>query len=314
MKYAIISDVHGNKPAFDAVIRDAKDRGINNFIIAGDYCLSGPYPNECVEAMRSMEDAVIIRGNEEHYFEDLIGADQSKWTDGQMQISYWNYRNIKSENLKWLLALPYRSDISCNTVQIHTGHKLDDHIKADPVFAFNSSPHFAQRYADRDITAGTLKQHIENETDNDEFRKCTSALYDGVYIFGHTHVQWSYKLPGREVYLINPGSCGLPLDCIRNSIPYTVLSIDEDGRTQIEECRVPFDMKEYTEMLKTTSQYSEATVWSKVIIRELLTAREHMMFFLKFADEYANSIGDHERPICVDTWEKAYEAWVKSLE
>lgn len=42
MKFAIISDVHGNLPALDAVLEDAERNNIDNFIFVGDYCLSNP--------------------------------------------------------------------------------------------------------------------------------------------------------------------------------------------------------------------------------------------------------------------------------
>ena len=84
MRYAVISDIHGNKPAFDTVLADAKQQGIDDFIFAGDYCLSGPFSDECISTLREIENKVMIRGNEERYLENLIGKDQSKWTDGQM--------------------------------------------------------------------------------------------------------------------------------------------------------------------------------------------------------------------------------------
>lgn len=68
-------------------------------------------------------------------------------------------------------------------------------------------------------------------------------------------------------------------------------------------------MEKYVENIKQTSQYTEACVWTKVIIKELLNAREHLVFFLKFAEEYANMIGDNIRPFTVDTWERAYAEW-----
>lgn len=106
MKYAVISDIHGNKPALDAVLDDARQMGITDFIFAGDYCLSGPFHDECISTLRKIENKIIIRGNEERYLENLIGKDQSKWTDGQMQISYWNYRNIKKEGQSIFLCKP----------------------------------------------------------------------------------------------------------------------------------------------------------------------------------------------------------------
>ena len=54
MKLAVISDIHGNFPALNAVLEDAKQRGITEFVFAGDYCLSGPYPDECIAAMNAV--------------------------------------------------------------------------------------------------------------------------------------------------------------------------------------------------------------------------------------------------------------------
>ena len=92
MKYAIISDIHGNLPALKAVLEDAKNQNITHYLFAGDYCLSGPWPNECTQMIRAIPDKYVIRGNEEKYLEDLVGKDQSKWTDGQMQM--WQNMNM----------------------------------------------------------------------------------------------------------------------------------------------------------------------------------------------------------------------------
>ena len=128
MKYAIISDVHGNLTALLEVLRDAEKRGIDRFILAGDYCLSGAWPNECIEVLRGIPDKKIIRGNEERYLERLIGKDQSTWTDGQMQISYWNYRNISKDNLETMLSWPERLDFEENGVKIHAAHSSDSFL------------------------------------------------------------------------------------------------------------------------------------------------------------------------------------------
>ena len=42
MKYAIISDIHGNLPALNEVIEDARKNGAASYIFVGDYCLSNP--------------------------------------------------------------------------------------------------------------------------------------------------------------------------------------------------------------------------------------------------------------------------------
>ena len=307
MKYAVISDVHGNYPALMAVMEDAKRQGISHFLFAGDYCISGPWPDECISAIRAVPEKHVIRGNEEKYLEDLIGKDQSEWTDGQMQVSYWCYRNVRREQLEHLLSLPHTADFECNGTKIHMAHSSVDFMGTYPFYTWNSVT-VAERMANSAYSdPGKILSDMDIERENDpEFQKAVAKLEEGIYIFGHSHIQWSYIAKERNVYLINPGSCGLPLDGIRESAPYTVLEIDDAGRVFIEEKRIPFDKAAYIDKVKKTGQYREANVWTNVIIKELITAREHMYFFLKFVEQYAKDIGDDRRPYALDTWEKAY--------
>ena len=54
-RFAVVSDIHGNLPALNAVLDDAKSRGISEFVFAGDYCLSGPFPDECIATLMSQK-------------------------------------------------------------------------------------------------------------------------------------------------------------------------------------------------------------------------------------------------------------------
>ena len=314
MKYAVISDVHGNYPALEAVLKDAGRQGITGFLFAGDYCISGPWPDECITAIRAIPEKQIVRGNEEKYLENLIGKDQSLWTDGQMQVSYWCYRNISRDSLEYLLSIPHKADFECNGIRIHMAHSSVDFLGTYPFYTWNSVT-VAQRNRQPDSCPERILADMAAERDRDPaFRETAAKLERGIYIFGHSHIQWSCKVRDAEVYLINPGSCGLPLDGIRDSVPYTVLEITEAGQVKIEEKRVPFDKEAYIRAVMQTGQYREANVWTSVIVQELATATEHMHFFLAFAEEYAGSIGDERRPYARDTWEKAYRLWNKKQE
>ena len=50
------------------------------------------------------------------------------------------------------------------------------------------------------------------------------------------------------------------------------------------------------------------------MLKELKTKREHLFYFLQFAEEYAMQIGDKQRPFSISTWEKAYELWEVTKE
>ena len=310
MKYAIISDIHGNLPALQAVLEDAKNQNVSHYLFAGDYCLSGPWPNECMETIRAIPNKTVIRGNEEKYIEDLVGKDPSKWTDGQMQISYWNYKNIKQDNREYMLQLPHTADFECNGIPVHMAHSSMTFVGTYPFYSWNSVV-VANRNTQPGADPQRILDEIHAEWDNDpQFQECVSKLDKGIYIFGHAHIQWSYKVKDKDVYLINPGSCGLPLDVKKDSMPYTILEITDDGKVSIEEKRVPFDKASYINSIRQTDQYDKARVWTELIIEELSTCRERLHFFLAFVEEYAKKLGDERRPYALDTWEKAYEAYV----
>lgn len=314
MKFAIISDIHGNLPALNAVIEDAEEENVDSFIIVGDYCLSNPFPNECITRIQNLPNKYIIRGNEEKYLENLVGKDQSTWTDGQMQISYWCYRNISAENLNYLLSLPSKIKFMCNNVLIHISHSSADFIEYAEHKEWGTAQ-IAERYKDKYITQETLQKGINDYFRHDEYsNNIINSLADGIYIFGHSHIQWSYRSANGKKTLINPGSCGLPLDCIETGMPYTLLEILDNQNILVEERRVPINKSEYIDTFLQSEQFKEANVWSKVILKELKTNREHLTFFLKYVEDYALKIGDKQRPFSVSTWEQAYELWEKGIE
>jgi predicted phosphodiesterase len=314
MRFAVISDVHGNYPALKAVLEDTGKQNISQFLFAGDYCLSGPWPEKCIDEIRSIKEKHIIRGNEEKYLEDLVGRDQSSWIDGQMQISYWSFRNISAGNLDYLLSLPLKDEFDCNGIKIHMAHSSTDFLGTYPFYTWNSVT-VVERNKNSEKTPESILAEMDKEREQDpSFREAVAKLERGIYIFGHSHVQASYADRDKGIYLINPGSCGLPLDGIRDSIPYTILEINDEGQISFEEKRIHFDKEKYISEVMLTSQFQEANVWSRVIIREQITALEHIHFFLAFVEQYAKDIGDDIRPYSPDTWERAYEIWDQSKE
>lgn len=312
MRFAIISDIHGNLPALNAVIKDAQTNHINKYIFVGDYCISNPFPNECIEKIKELNETYAVRGNEEYYLQNLIGKDQRTWTDGQMQISYWCYKNVTPMNRKYLLSLPAKIDIKMNDVSLHITHSSFDFIGDEEHREWRTSK-VAQRYGDQFISRDKLKQDIHCYYKNNlKFNNSIDNLSDGIYIFGHSHIQWNYRSDDGKKILINPGSCGLPLDCIENGVPYTILDIIDAENIIIDEKRVPFNKNEYINVIFKSDQYANVKIWSEIIMKEIETNREQMRFFLSFVEEYAKNIGDDVRPYSVSTWEKGYDLWLKS--
>lgn len=132
-----------------------------------------------------------------------------------------------------------------------------------------------------------------------------------MYIFGHTHCQWHARF-GDHLF-INPGSCGVPLDCGDFGAPYTLLTV-ENGQCTVEERRIWYDVENLISQVRQSEQYKAARVWSEVIFHEWRACRERVIYFLYHMEKYARKIGDPRRPFMPDTWEAGFEDWIKNGE
>ncbi len=305
MKYAIISDVHGNRPALSAVLTDAKAMGVEAYIFAGDYYMCSPFLNEVIETIRNLPDALVIRGNEEEYLNKLADQDQRTWTDGQFRGLYWCYRAITPENHAYLASLPGSLHLSGEDTDIFIAHSSSEFIGRAEHKEFSSSK-IARRYAGkapgREKLLGDVRAHLDNDAD---FHEALKTLPDGIYIFGHAHVQWHARFENK--LFINPGSCGIPLDG-EPTAAYTILTETAEG-WQVQERRVSCDVEAFLQDIKNSALYSEAPVWCDVVAGECRTGFEHVIPFLRFTESYAKAIGDPIRPYSQETWSKAYDAW-----
>ncbi len=66
MRYLVFSDVHGNLPALEKVLN--KENKVQGYINLGDVVNYGPWGNECVDLIDSLENCINIKGNHENYY------------------------------------------------------------------------------------------------------------------------------------------------------------------------------------------------------------------------------------------------------
>ena len=302
MKYAVISDIHGNMPALQLVLEDARKQGANAFLFAGDYCVSAPWFNEVVACMRSLPNARFICGNEEHYLHLPHGE------DAQFAVSRWVGRSMNADDIAWLDTLPERLDWECEGVSFHMAHPSRALMGEAEWRDFNPYA-LAARYPSP-IEHETFRSDIRCALLQDQdFQALLSTLASGVYIFGHSHIQWHAQFG--NCLFINPGSCGLPLDYGEFCAPYTLLTV-QNGAYLVEERRPTYDAEALIEAVRRSEQYKAAPVWSQVIFAEWRSRRERVGYFLEHVEQYAQKIGDPRRPFMPDTWEAGFEDWLSN--
>ncbi len=169
---AVLYDIHGNLPALDAVLADARDAGAEDFLLGGDYALFGAFPVETVVRLHAL-DAVWIRGNTDRWLEDASDAPQSEL----IERSLAHCRDALGEVAHELATRP------------PTAH-------LDGALVCHASPR-----SDMESFMPTPSQADEALLDDDD---------PDVIVFGHTHLQ--FLRPSGRHTLVNPGSVGLPFD------------------------------------------------------------------------------------------------------
>jgi len=112
-RIAIVSDIHGNALALDAVRSAIKREKPDAIGVAGDLVLNGPAPAEAVDAIRELEDdgALVVQGNTDIAVADFDYAAAFTWmSDGVPEIfraaAEWAHDALGDERLDWLRRLP----------------------------------------------------------------------------------------------------------------------------------------------------------------------------------------------------------------
>ncbi|MFB9951512.1 metallophosphoesterase family protein [Rhizobium puerariae] len=107
MKIAILSDIHANREAFEAVLADCAARGAGRFIVLGDIVGYGPDPAWCVEKTVALAEAgaTVIRGNHDQAIND---PSPSMNSDAKAAID-WTTGVLSPAQKAFLAALPLSS-------------------------------------------------------------------------------------------------------------------------------------------------------------------------------------------------------------
>jgi predicted phosphodiesterase len=299
MRYAIISDIHGNLTALNAVLEDCKNQKIDRYLFLGDYYGDFPMQNEVVMKIREFDNSYALKGNKE---ERLVYFKNNP--DGLMSEQFaplkWNINNISKDTYEYIRILSDKITFTDDGICCFMAHSSHQHFGRGVLDTFTGEMYvrrFGKDYSDH---AGYLK-FIDGELRDDEaFIKQISDMPEGVYLFGHYHTQWYASVGGK--LLINPGSCGMPFD-FDTAAPYTILDASDD--LKVVERRIPYDMTVPIKALRESDFFTAAPFWHKLSIIGFENARDELIFFFNFVEDLAQKKNDSSRPYSNELWREA---------
>ena len=175
---AVLSDIHGNLPALQAVAQDIERRGIGLVFNLGDL-LSGPlWPLETLQFLQG-KDWIHIRGNHDR---QLVEREPENLCPSDI----YAYQALSREDLEWLGKLPsllvYKEEITL----------------------FHGTPNRDDRYLLERIEGDRIRSASE-----EEILSRLGPIDTQVVLCGHSHTPRVVYLPGGRL-ILNPGSVGLP--------------------------------------------------------------------------------------------------------
>jgi predicted phosphodiesterase len=250
-RLAILSDIHGNLPALEAVFSDLKSFDVERVIIPGDVINFGPCPRQAAEFVIEKGWAVI-RGNNEYFLLDYkTPRAPAEW-----------YDPVQFAPVVWL--------------DKQFDQKLKERIACWPDtlnLRFRDTPPIQ-------VFHGTLNSPWEpiywTLTDV-EIEKLLCNVEADYVICGHTHLPMDRQAGRWRIF--NPGSVGVPLDGMF-SASYMILEGNEQG-WQPTFRRIPFDYKPIFEEFERLQYSRECGPIGRLIMEMYKTARP-VFSFLKW--------------------------------
>jgi predicted phosphodiesterase len=216
-RIALLSDIHGNLQALEAVAAEIRRAKPDAVLVAGDLVLNGPDPNGCIDALRLLESegALIVSGNTDIAVGDFdYGAAFPQYQDGVPEIvtaaAEWAHDELGDDQLDWLRRLPAERRL----------RTADDTL----VLVVHASPGSQTRGFDRALDANVL---FERAAETDARVICV----------GHTHIPEVRDLGWKVI--VNAGSCGYVFDGDPTA-SWAMITV-ADGKVEAEIRRTPFD-------------------------------------------------------------------------
>lgn len=174
-KFGVLSDIHGNVWALEAVLNDARRRGVNAFVNLGDILYGPLAPRETFDLLKKTNLVAQVLGNQDRL---IINGTLNPTLE-------WVRRDLGEEPVRWLTSIP-------STGQ-HDGWLL-----------CHGTPNSDITYLLEDVSSGRPEVRKDSEIE---------ALVAGCgasrILCGHTHLQRLVRLDSGTI-IVNPGSVGLP--------------------------------------------------------------------------------------------------------
>ena len=245
-KIAIISDVHANITALEAVLKDIKDRGITHIYCLGDLVIKGANPDKVIDLIKENCE-VVLKGN----------CDEIACSDRGIERKFWTTEKIGKERIEYLKNLPVMHEFYLSGQLVRLFHSSPDSLE----HIFN--PMYSNK--DNRYSCLELNNALEMFKNTDFIGKNNTDETPDIVGYGHIHTPNIIKYKNKTLF--NTGSVGAPNEMENDGkehktnsfstlATYSILEGNigskELGAISIANVRVPYDIEKEISMLENS--------------------------------------------------------------
>ena len=218
-RIAILSDIHGDTTALEAVIADARALGATEYWLLGDILLPGPGREDLFELLDAIPITAAVRGNWDDCLLEALDGECGLEDPQEIQLlrlTQYLMEGLDPKRIDWLRSLPLVEKKEVNGIRFSLTHNLPEKNYGGDLRPANATENFDQL--------------LDDQTD--------------LAIYGHVHKQLlRYGSQGQQI--LNPGTIGMPYfdwEPIQNHrAQYALIDVEEDGMTNLQFRKVAYD-------------------------------------------------------------------------
>jgi len=181
LRVAILSDIHGNNVALEAVLSDLKKIQPDMLVCLGDVAVIGPHPQKVIEQLRSLECSFVMGNTDSWVLAPKPWETENEVQQAFLEIELWCAQQLSNEDLEFISKFQSIQEIIIENGEI--------------MLCCHGSPR-------------SYNDVIGSTTSEEELDNFLSGVQAKILVSGHTH-EPMYRVYQDKV-LINPGSVGLP--------------------------------------------------------------------------------------------------------
>lgn len=231
MRILLISDIHGNFPALQAVGQYFAQTTFDHVVNCGDSLVYAPFPNETISWLREHAAISILGNTDKKVIRLLLGKSFKKPSKEEKRIMYNSTADaLTAENQQYLMSLPISSELP-----IPGYNRLIQ--KQKPVIGvFHGSPEAPHEF-------------LFSNTPDKRFAELSRRTPYPIIVTGHSHTPYSKKIG--SAHFINPGSIGRMFDG-NPAASCAVLTVAEK-HIELIHYRIPYSVSVVVQALRSNS-------------------------------------------------------------